>query len=92
MNLNLVGGNANDSNLTRSGNGNTVEVYIAGGQDGVVNITVRFEEDNFVLEDSNSHNPVKIYIGVTEVVDMGNAAVHVVGGNNTSSNANISHS
>ncbi len=38
--LNLIGGNAKTSNLTRSGSNNTVEVYIGGSGDNIVNITV----------------------------------------------------
>lgn len=79
MNLNLITRDAKASNLTRSGNNNAVEVYIAGGGDNIVNITVSLEAENSALENSNNNNAVKIYIGEAERVNTGDSTVLVAG-------------
>ena len=58
---------------------NAVEVYIAGGGDNIVNITVSLEAENSALENSNNNNAVKIYIGEAERVNTGDSTVLVAG-------------
>lgn len=61
------------SNITRSGDNNAVEIYIASGGDDVVNINVDWTTMESTTGDSGNGNTVKVYIG-------GNA-VHVLGNN-----------
>lgn len=79
VNLNLITRDVKASNLTRSGNNNAVEPYIAGGGDNIVNITVSLEAENSALENSNNNNAVKLYIGEAERVNKGNSTVLVDG-------------
>lgn len=72
VNVNILNGKAKGSNLTRSGNGNSVELYIAGGGDNVVNVTIAWE-----AEDSVSNNTVKIYLGDMKG-NMGNNSVVII--------------
>ena len=85
----MVGGNSKNSNLTRSGNGNTVEVYANGGGDNIVNMAVSFEADNSALEDSNN-NVAKFYIGKEEGVKLSHS--NVVDGKNANDTATMGHS
>ena len=41
--LNVMNGKVKGCNLTRSGNGNTVELHIAGNRDNVANVTIAWE-------------------------------------------------
>jgi hypothetical protein len=77
LNLSVMNGKAKGSNLTRSGNGNMVELHIAGNGDNVVNITIAWEAEDSDLEDSVTNNTVKIYIGDMKGADMGNNTVVV---------------
>jgi hypothetical protein len=86
-NLNLTAGNTKESDLTRSGNNNAVEVYIARSGDNIINITISLEADTSSLENSNNLNMVKIYIGEAEEVNMGDSTVVVVGGKKTNETA-----
>jgi hypothetical protein len=72
---NLIGGNSKTRNLTRNGNNNTVEVYIAGSGVNFVNVTVSLEADDHSLKDSNNNNVVKGYVGEAHRVNMGNSTV-----------------
>ncbi|KAL5325652.1 hypothetical protein ACEPPN_006781 [Leptodophora sp. 'Broadleaf-Isolate-01'] len=80
VNLDIKGGSVNNSNVTRSGNGNTVEVYVAGNGQNVVNITLSWEAEDSSMEDSNSENIIKVYVGEAQGVDIGNSTVLVTGG------------
>lgn len=44
-NVNFMNGKAKGSNLTRSVNGSTVELHIAGNGDKVVNVTIAWGAD-----------------------------------------------
>ncbi|KAN0096448.1 hypothetical protein V8E51_015253 [Hyaloscypha variabilis] len=91
VNLNVVGGNSKASNMTRSGNRNAVEVYITGGEDNIVNITISHEADSSALEDSNNENAenaVKIYVGGVEQVKIDDSDVPMAGGKNAGHVAN----
>ncbi|CZR69727.1 uncharacterized protein PAC_19627 [Phialocephala subalpina] len=79
VNLNIVGGSSN-STLTRSGNDNTVEVYVAGNGDNVVNITVVWEGVGSEMMESGNGNVVRVHVGDSKGVDMGNSTLMVVGG------------
>jgi hypothetical protein len=79
VNLNLITRDVKASNLTRSGNNNAIEPYIAGGGDNIVNITVSLEAENSALENSINNNAVKLYIGEAERVNKGNSTVLVAG-------------
>jgi len=71
VNLDIKGGTIKNSNVTRSGNGNTVEVYIAGNGQNVVNITLSWEADDSIVEDSNSGNAIKVFIGDAQEMEVG---------------------
>ncbi|KAG4433301.1 hypothetical protein IFR05_011221 [Cadophora sp. M221] len=73
INLDIKGGSVKNSNVTRSGNGNTVEVYVAGNGQNVVNITLSWEVEDSNMEDSNSENIIKVYVGDAHGVDMKNS-------------------
>ncbi|KAL2066079.1 hypothetical protein VTL71DRAFT_2150 [Oculimacula yallundae] len=79
VNLDVKGGSVKNSNVTRSGNGNTVEVYVSGNGENVVNITLSWEMEDSTITDSNSENKVKIYIGDARGVDMRNSTVLITG-------------
>jgi hypothetical protein len=79
VNLNVLNGKVKGSNLTRSGNGNTVELHIAGNGDNVVNVTITWEGEDSDMADSMTGNTVKVYIGDMEANgDMGNNTVVIV--------------
>ncbi|PVH83486.1 hypothetical protein DL98DRAFT_585382 [Cadophora sp. DSE1049] len=80
VNLDIKGGMVKNSNITRSGNGNTVEVYVAGNGQNVVNITLSWEAEDSNMEDSNSENTIKVYVGDATGVEMGNSTVLVASG------------
>ena len=42
---------------------NTVEIYIAGGGQNVINIMMEMDVDNSSAEDSDNNNLLKVYIG-----------------------------
>lgn len=63
--------------MTRSGNGNSVELYIAGGGDNVVNVTIAWEAEDSEFEDSVSNNTIKIYLGDMKG-NMGNTSVVII--------------
>lgn len=65
--------------LPGSGNGHTVEVYVAGNADNVVNITLAWEAEGSEVKGSNSGNVVRVYIGDTGEIEMGNSTVIVAG-------------
>ena len=80
VNLDIKGGTVKNSNVARSGNGNTVEVYIAGnGQNvvNVVNITLSWEAEDSKVEDSNNENVIKVFIGDAQEVELGNSTVFI---------------
>lgn len=79
VNLKIVGGSSNSS-MTRSGNNNTIEVYIVGNGEDVVNITVAWEGEGDNIQDSGNGNTVRVYIGDSNGVDMGNSTLKVIGG------------
>ncbi|KUJ16563.1 uncharacterized protein LY89DRAFT_734661 [Mollisia scopiformis] len=79
VNLNIMGGSLN-STLARSGNNNTVEVYVMGNGANVVNVTVVWEGEGTDMKDSGNGNTVRVYIGDSNGVDMGNSTLQVVGG------------
>ena len=67
INVNVLNGKVRGSNLTRSGNGNSVELHVAGNGDNVVNVTIAWEATESDVEDSISNNTVRIYIGDMKV-------------------------
>jgi hypothetical protein len=77
--------------MTKSGNRDAVEVYITGGEDNIVNITISHEADSSALEDSNNENAenaVKIYVGGVEQVEIEDSDVPMAGGKNAGHVAN----
>lgn len=77
VNLDIKGGTVKNSNVTRSGNGNTVEVYVAGNGQNVVNITLSWEAEDSNVEDSNNENVIKVFIGDAQEVELGNSTVFI---------------
>lgn len=79
VNLNIIGGSSNNT-LTKSGNDNTIEVYVAGNGDNVVNITVVWEAEGTEMQDSGNGNIVRVYVGDSKGFDMENSTFLVLGG------------
>lgn len=77
INVNVLNGKVKGSDLTRSGNGNSVELHIAGNGDNVVNVTIAWEATDSDIEGSISNNTVKIYIGDMKG-DLGNNTIVIV--------------
>jgi len=76
VNLNLAAV-MKGSNFTGVGNGNAIELYVAGGKDNVVNITIAMEVENSTARVSGNRNVVRIYIGDTMYAELGNSTVHI---------------
>lgn len=74
VNLSIMNGKVKGSHLTESGNGNSVELHIAGNGDNVVNVTIAWEAEDSDFEDSVNNNTVKIYLGDMKG-DMGNNTI-----------------
>jgi hypothetical protein len=76
VNLNLDA-SLKGSNFTDVGNGNSIELHVAGGKDNVVNIMIAMESENSTARDSGNNNVIRIYIGDITKEEMGNSIVVV---------------
>lgn len=65
MNLN-ISGKLKGSNVTSSGNGNVIEMYLGGGGGNVINVTVNWDIEDSNVVDSGNNNTLRIYLGQAE--------------------------
>lgn len=75
---------AKGGNITGVGNGNVIELFLAGKeQERVVNITVAFLSEGSNAEDSGNGNVIRIYVGDSTMEEMKHARLIPVVNNGT---------